>query len=62
MQANIGLSVRLVQTHIPDANPTAIENTLAGQTQPATQKILRDGQIFIRRGDKTYTLQGQEAK
>lgn len=25
-------------------------------------KILRDGQIFILRGDKTYTLQGQEVK
>ena len=23
-------------------------------------KILRDGQIYILRGDKTYTLQGQE--
>ena len=27
-----------------------------------TQKLLRDGQIFILRGDKTYTLQGQEVK
>ena len=26
------------------------------------QKILRDNQIFILRGDKTYTLQGQEVK
>ena len=25
-------------------------------------KLLRDGQIFILRGDKTYTLQGQEVK
>ena len=62
MQANIGLSVRLVQTHIPDANPTAIENTLAAQTQPATQKILRNGQILILRGDKEYTLTGQEVR
>ena len=60
MQADVGLSVRLVKTHIPDANPTAIENTLAGQTQPATQKILRDGQIFILRGEKEYTLTGAE--
>ena len=25
-------------------------------------KVLRDGQIFIQRGEKTYTIQGQEAK
>ena len=61
-EANKGLSVRLVRTHIPDANPTAIENTLAGQTQPATQKILRDGQILILRGEKEYTLTGQEVR
>ena len=62
MEANIGLSVRLVKTHIPDTNPTAIENTLAGQTQPATQKILRNGQILIIRGEKEYTLTGQEVR
>lgn len=27
-----------------------------------TQKLLQNGQIFILRGDKTYTLQGQEVK
>ena len=29
---------------------------------PATVKILRNGQIFLLRGDKVYTLQGQEVK
>jgi len=28
-------------------------------TPTKARKILRDGQIFILRGDKTYTLQGQ---
>ena len=32
------------------------------QPQENTYKILRDGQIYILRGDKTYTLQGQEVK
>ena len=32
-----------------------------GNNVPST-KILRNGQIFILRGDKTYTLQGQEVK
>ena len=27
-----------------------------------SRKVIRDGQIFIVRGDKTYTLQGQEVK
>lgn len=39
---------------------TAVENTLNSDT-PCT-KVLRDGQIYILRGDKTYTLQGQEVK
>lgn len=26
------------------------------------QKLLRNGHIFILRGDKTYTIQGQEVK
>ncbi len=29
---------------------------------PTTTKILRNGQIFILRGDKVYTLQGQEVR
>ena len=32
------------------------------QPQEEASKILRNGQIYILRGDKTYTLQGQEAK
>ena len=28
--------------------------------QPSAQKIIRDGQILIRRGEKIYTLQGQQ--
>ena len=37
-----------------------IEDVLSDQVQ--NTKILRNGQIFILRGDKTYTLQGQEVK
>ena len=29
---------------------------------PSTTKFLRDGQLFIRRGDKTYTIHGTEIK
>ena len=37
-----------------------IEDVLSDQVQ--NTKILRNGQIFILRGDKTYTLTGQEVK
>jgi len=47
---------------------TAIDQITIGQTNkdqlPRTkaQKVLRNGQILILRGDKTYTLTGQEVK
>lgn len=39
---------------------SAIESTATPDT--ATRKILRNGQILILRGEKIYTLQGQEVK
>jgi hypothetical protein len=38
---------------------TAVDNTRV-DTKPV--KLLRNGQLFILRGDKTYTIQGQEVK
>ena len=38
---------------------TSVENATLHKS---SDKILRDGQILILRGDKTYTLQGQEVK
>lgn len=52
-----GFSVRLVQVS-KDAT-TKIDNASVGGS---FSKILRDGQILILRGDKTYTLTGQELK
>lgn len=43
---------------IKEVVATAVENTF--EHQSSATKILRDGQIFILRGDKTYTLTGQE--
>lgn len=39
---------------------TEIDRPYIGSS--SASKIIRDGQIFILRGDKTYTLQGQEVK
>ena len=39
--------------------PTGVNNI---STTNAPQKIMSNGEIFILRGDKTYTLQGQEVK
>ena len=40
--------------------PQGVENAQSNQVQ--STKILRNGQIFILRGDKTYTLTGAEVK
>ena len=41
--------------------PAGIE-PITNDPLPTTNKILRDGQVFILRGDKTYTVTGQEVK
>ena len=41
--------------------PQAIDQITSDQSS-LTKKVIKDGQIFILRGDKTYTLQGQEIK
>ena len=40
----------------------AIGEILSENMTSSTKKILHNGQIYILRGDKTYTLQGQEVK
>jgi hypothetical protein len=42
------------------AGPQAIDQITNAPSEAA--KILRNGQIFILRGDRTYTLTGQEVK
>ena len=41
--------------------PTALDQT-SQEPRANSQKLIRDGQILILRGDKTFTLQGQEVK
>jgi hypothetical protein len=42
-------------------DPTGLEEATNDQS-PMTNKIIKDNQVLILRGDKTYTLQGQEVK
>lgn len=51
--------INLYGIRVTYKNTEDIENTVV---RTEAQKILRNGQIFILRGDKTYTLQGQEVK
>ena len=44
----------------PGENPTGIEDIFIDEHKAS--KILRDGQIFILRGEKVYTLMGQEVR
>ena len=41
--------------------PTDIDQTTNDQLQ-TTNKVIRDGRLFILRGDKTYTITGQEIR
>ena len=50
----------VVEPELPEEGPTtAIDNISADS---AAQKIFIDGQIYILRGEKVYTLQGQEVR
>lgn len=50
----------IVEPELPEEGPTtAIDNISADS---AAQKIFIDGQIYILRGEKVYTLQGQEVR
>ena len=42
--------------------PQSIENTNAERMIPYAEKVIINDQIFILRGEKVYTLQGQEVK
>lgn len=45
----------------PAETPTALEQ-VSNKASTMVKKILRDGQILILRGDKTYTITGQEVR
>ena len=52
--------LKMVRSNAP-AITTSVENTQAG-TQPTAQKILMDGQVYILRGNKVYTIDAQLVK
>ena len=45
----------------PGGEPETAVDDITTNAQPTT-KILRDGQLFILRDGKTYTVQGQEVR
>lgn len=47
---------------LADETPTGIDQTNGQQPTANSRKILRDGQLFILRDGKTFTLQGQEVR
>ena len=49
-----------VVTKVPEDDPTAIRDVQSDNAQCA--KVLRNGQLFIQRDGKTYTVQGQEVR
>ena len=47
---------------LPIPQTEGVENVATISTNAQSTKVVRDGQIFILRGDKTYTLTGAEVK
>jgi hypothetical protein len=45
---------------VPNDAPTAIEHVTTGSE--GTSRVMREGQVYILRGDKVYTITGQEVK
>ena len=50
----------VVRATYENSEPTSVPS--ANEEIDATSKLLRNGQILILRGDKTYTVTGQEVK
>ena len=62
---SISLSLPQANNDNPDLQalePVFIDNSELQYPKTRTTKLLRDGQLLIRRGDKTYTVTGQEVK
>ena len=53
-----GFSVRLVKAYVAPSSPTSLGQN---QAEEHVTKLLQNGQILILRGDKIYTITGQEA-
>ena len=56
---SVGAYVQALEI-VPQNAPTAIDNT--NDLSPMTNKVIRDGQLFILRDGKTYNAQGVEVK
>ena len=48
----------------PGGNPEGLDNTPfpSGEGRGEASKILRNGQIFILRGEKVYSIDGRKVK
>ena len=51
-----------VITDIEKRDHTPIETVESEEWRTKSEKFIQDGQLFIRRGDRTYTIQGQLVK
>ncbi len=61
-EVNGGYRIRLIELiHVESSIQTDITSA-EGYQDTSVRKILRDGQIFILRGDKVYTITGQTVK
>jgi len=60
---NFGRAIRAIYVPIVSINPTDIdETTSVEENKGKVIKIFQNGSIYIKQGDKTYSIQGQAVK
>ena len=62
MELHIGMAVRLIRSCEPDPETGIAVAATDILPTSAVRKVLRNGQVLIERGGKTYTLMGDEVK
>ena len=60
---NFGRAIRAIYVPIVSTNPTGIDETPREEEKKGKViKIFQNGSIYIKQGDKTYSIQGQVLK
>lgn len=58
LHAQLGKCVKRARFALRPSLPAAVENIESENSHEGWEKLLQDGKLFIRRGDKTYNAQG----
>ena len=59
---NFGRAIRAIYVPTVSTNPTGIDATSVEENKGKVIKIFKNGSIYIKQGNKTYSIQGQAVK